>query len=204
MNDVARGSPAVFEQFNRNAEFWAVVSHSLHTATFIALHRLFDTDSEDNVYSVLAFAEERPEMFSRASLAERRKPFELPSDVHEASPDDFTKLKKEIGRRRTTYDRVYRPIRGKILAHKVFVGTEIDELYAQTRIDELHELCGFFPAFQRAMFHWFHNGMRPDLDVRTVSVGEIRSGAVAEGVQRLVVQATERALAVFDTRHSDE
>jgi len=87
----------------------------------------------------------------------------LAANGHEATLDDFKRLESEIGQRRKVYDRVYRPIRGKILANRMLVGAEESERYAATHIDELLKLSSFFPAFYDAMFYWFHNGREPKL-----------------------------------------
>src|SRR5205814_9342461 len=121
-----------------------------------------------NVSAVLNCARSNPEMFSRSALTARRRDpatqeAQWSAEGHEANVHDFKRLESEIRKRRTVYDRVYRPIRGKILAHRVFVGSDEAERYAGTHIDELLKLCSFFPAFYAAMFHWFHNGREPKL-----------------------------------------
>jgi hypothetical protein len=147
-------------------EFWAVAANALQLATFISLHRIFDGDSSGNVYALLAFAEKHLRIFSRRALEVRRGPRQGGSldSAHEGTADDFLQLKREVGRRRTTYDDKYGPIRGKILAHQVLDGGQAQERYAATLIVELHELCTFFPALHDALWGLYMNGIRPDVN----------------------------------------
>jgi hypothetical protein len=114
--------------------------------------------------------------------------------AHEATVDDFKRLESEIRRRRTVYDRVYRPIRGKILAHRVFVDADESERYAATHIDELLKLCSFFPAFYAAMFHWFHDGREPKLRPTLAAVDKARRVVAGTPVQHELIKHTERVM----------
>jgi hypothetical protein len=199
MNAVAIEYSEVHESLDQNAEFWALASNALHTSVFVTLHRLLDDASAGNVYAVLHCARSNPEMFSRSALAARRggpaaEAAQWADDGHEATVDHFKRLESEISRRRKVYDRIYRPIRGKILAHRVFVGADESERYAATRIDELLDLCSFFPAFYHAMFHWFHNGGEPKLRPTLAAIDERRRVVAGTPAQRVVVTHTERVM----------
>jgi hypothetical protein len=199
MNAVAIEHSDVHESLNRNAEFWALASNGLHTCVFVTLHRLLDHASAGNVYAVLNCARSNPEMFSRSALATRRggpgaEAAQWAADAHEATVDDFKRLESEISHRRQVYDRVYRPIRGKILAHRVFVGADESERYAATRVDELLTLCSFFPAFHHAMFHWFHNGGEATLRPTLAAIDAARRVVAGTPAQHAVVKHTERVM----------
>jgi hypothetical protein len=199
INDVARENSDVLVAVNEDAEFWAIASYALHESVFMALHRLFDTDSAGNVYALINHPDKHREIFSREALGLRKNdavgnPFDWTRTAHEPSDDDFRMFRKEIGQRRAIYDDVYRPIRGKILAHRIYTGSEAAKRYALTRIDELQGLCAFFPALHRSLFGWYHNGVRPELAVRPTLLAEIRRGATAEGAFRAVVKQTERVM----------
>ena len=91
-------------------------------------------------------------------------------------------------------DAKYRAIRGKILAHRVFVGAAAVERYALTRKDELNEICACFPSLYQALRQLYDEGIRPEIQQRSFSINEIREGAAAHDVQRLVVLDTEQLL----------
>jgi hypothetical protein len=71
MNAIASEHSDVHESLHRNAEFWALVSHALHTSVFVTLRRLLDDGSARNVYDVLNCARSNPERFSRSAQAAR-------------------------------------------------------------------------------------------------------------------------------------
>jgi hypothetical protein len=200
MNAMAIENAQIHRALDRDADFWAVASNALHTAMFISLHRLFDSSSQDNADALLALGEERVWIFSRAALAARRaRRSQDPShawveDAHEATVDDFRRLRGEVRQRRNIYDLKYRAIRGKVLGHKILSDAETRQRYAATRKDELQEICSFFPALSSALWHLYDNGSSPEVKSQALSVEEIRAGAVAPGVQRLVVKHTERAM----------
>ena len=199
MNAVAIEHSDVHESLDRNAEFWALASNALHTCVLVTLHRLFDHASAGNVYAVLNCARSKPEMFCRAALAARRggpeaQAAQWAADAHEATVDDFKRLESEISGRRKVYDRVYRPIRGKILAHRVFVGADDAERYGETHIDKLLKLCSFFPAFYAAMFHWFHNGREPKLRPTLAAIDEARRVVAGTPAQHEVIKHTEHVM----------
>jgi hypothetical protein len=194
LNDRAIQNLDVHRELNRNAEFWAVAANALHLATFVSLHRIFDTDSAGNVYGVLDFAQQHIDLFSKTALATRRQQVDEGSLKSEPDvrADDLLTLRKEVGRRRRIYDDTYRPIRGKILAHKVLPEAEAQERYASTLIVELHEICTFFPALHDALLRLYMNGVRPVVNCPSLSLEEIRNGATANASQSAVVRHADR------------
>jgi hypothetical protein len=199
MRALALEDADVLGGLNRDADFWVLVSHALHATTFITLHRLFNRNSVGNTHALLKFATQHPEMFSKARF-QARNDGESPewlSAAHEASSEDFRTLRREVARRRKVYDNVYLPIRGKIIAHRIYIGAEERERYAATRIDELLELCSFFPAFHEALFRWYRVGARPEVNVERLSFDDVRKRRGGDALARLVVKHTEHAMKVI-------
>jgi len=194
LNDVAAQKLRVHAALDKNAEFWAIAANALHLATLISLYRLFDTDSIGNVYEILNYGQEHPAIFLRTALARRRQQEKEDPSAHEATADDFIPLRKDLGRHRTLFDEKYRPIRGKILAHRVLSAAEQREIYASTSVVEVHEICSFFPALHSVLWQLYTNGLRPSLRPYVLSFEQIKAGETVNQGQHAVVRHTDRML----------
>jgi AbiU2 len=192
MDRIAVHNPDVHSALNRDAEFWAVASNALHLSSFIALYRLFDTKSRGNVHAVVRFALQRPSMFS-ARARNARSQEGASTSGYEPTANDFRYLRQQVARRQVLFEK-YRRIRGQVLAHRVLDEVEAAQRYAMTRVDEVQELCLFFPAFHQALLRFYRDGIKPDLSSSTYSAEEVRSGKAANDSQRRVIEHTERAL----------
>jgi hypothetical protein len=198
LNDSALTSADILRALNRDAEFWAIASHALHVATFISLHRLFDHGSEGSADRVLRFAGQHVAIFSVAALRERqrqRPTVPAANPPHETRPADLRKLRQEFRRWESIYNARYRPIRTKVIAHKIFVGSSAGDRYADTLIVELHEMCTYLPALHDALSRLYLYGVAPAVEYRALTLEEIRAGVTANEGQRAVVRHADRALA---------
>jgi hypothetical protein len=201
---IARDDDRVVREINRNLLFWNTVLHALQLSTFISLHRLFDAESSCNADHLLKMAEEGAGMFSRAALGARiqrrddlDEVYDWVAGAHEATADDFRRLRGAVRARRNVYDEIYRPIRGRIFAHRVADEDQAFRLFQATRIAELQEICTFFPALHSALFGLYFNGGRLELPARITSVDDIRAGKPAKGVHKDIVQQAERVMTLL-------
>jgi len=125
----------VFNLFNTNADFWNVALNALHSTSFLALHRLFDGDSIDRADDFLLFAIAKRHIFSRDALDARIRSrnggetFPWVADVRNTTEQEIQRLRGEVQRWWKVYDKLYRPIRSKVLAHKILEREEADELF---------------------------------------------------------------------------
>ena len=124
---VAADRQPVNELLNRAPLFWNTCLAALQTAAFIALGRIFDQDSAHNLDRVLRFAQDSPQMFSRAALGRRKQGNNPQSpewldeylrNAYEPTSTDFRRIRAHIRKRRKTYENNYRDLRNKVFAHK--------------------------------------------------------------------------------------
>src|ERR1700730_3347819 len=81
IHQIAGELKSVFRLVNNAALFWKTTLASLQTATLIALGRIFDTRSPHDIDSIVAFAENNPEIFSKG---------------YKPSAADFRRMRKYI------------------------------------------------------------------------------------------------------------
>jgi hypothetical protein len=201
MHAVTAEDAGVVARMDTNPLYWNTVAGALQLSTFVSLHRLFDPDSSCNADSILKMAEENVGMFSRQALAIRVQRCYNLADAYdwvqaafEPTEDDFRRLRGEVRSRRNVYDEVYRPIRGRVFAHRIASQDNADRLFAATHIDELQDICTFFPALHEALFDLYFNGQRAVVQTRTISIRDIRAGVKTRGVHKDIVLEAERAL----------
>jgi hypothetical protein len=162
---------------NEQALSWNIITHSLQTTFFIALGRLFDTDEDAfSAHSFLRSCIEDIDQFGKDSLrarkialANEKEPDWLEDYTAEAyapSLKDFQKLRGQLSKRQAQYEKIYRPIRNQIFAHKDTGAMEnVEALFGETRIDHIEELLRFLYQIQEVVGQLVHNG-------RLTSIGD--------------------------------
>lgn len=66
-------NPEAYNKVNQTPLFWNTVMEGLQTSYFITLGRIFDQNSAHNVDRLMNMAQKNIEIFSKSSLAERKK-----------------------------------------------------------------------------------------------------------------------------------
>jgi hypothetical protein len=96
-----------YAKLNRDALFWNLQIHGLHTAYFMGLGRLFDKRSDvDSLIHLLDATEANPGTFSKEALAERKRRATGEANpewlaryldgVWEPTVDDLRAIRKEV------------------------------------------------------------------------------------------------------------
>jgi len=164
--------PSTLRGVNRTPLLWKTIDGALHGSAFIALGRVFDQTSEHNVDRLIGLAQRHLNIFSKERLAERKKRGSDNADtwlptylatVHEPIPEDFREAKRRVNAHREIFDRIYRPIRNQIFAHKALIdASEVQALYEKTNINELAGILTFLQNLHEVLWQLFFNGNAPD------------------------------------------
>ncbi len=180
MNTVLANDKSKLSIINWNPLFWVTVAGALHTSFFITLGRIFDQDSRHNIDNVLRTAQANASIFSKESLEKRKRSGsanaaewinEYMKTVYVPDANDFRRLRKYVAKYRKVYDKSYKDIRRKIIAHKeLSKRDEIDALYAKTNIIEIQKLLIFLNKLYQALWQLYHNGNKPVLRQMKYSV----------------------------------
>jgi AbiU2 len=170
-------SQRLFHQLTRNAEFWNTVDNSVQSNSLIVLGRIFDKNKTNNVERLLNLAKSSSAIFSKAAYR-RRKEKENPNAGHivddlmekvkEPTGADFKQLEDFVAGRRRVYEKCYKQIRDQRYAHRER-GVDLSGVYALTNTTELSELLTDLKKLHDGLWHWYHNGMKPQMRRRTPS-----------------------------------
>src|SRR5262249_3369074 len=153
------------QMINMNPLFWKTASHAMLLSTFVALGRIFDQSSPDNIDTLTSAVTADIHEFSSAALKARKianglsaqEAAEFVSHAHRLSKDDVRSLRKQINGWRAIYQERYRDLRNKVFAHnEVLDIAEINKLLAVTDIAEIKELFRFLSALEAALWDAFH------------------------------------------------
>jgi hypothetical protein len=176
LKKAAPKSQKLFHQLNRNAEFWNTVDNSVQSNSLIILGRIFDKDKTNNVERLLNLAKSCSGIFSQAAF-KRRKEKQNPNASHivddlmkrvkEPTGEDFRQLEEFVAARRRVYNKCYRKIRDKRYAHRERV--DLSGVYALTNTTELSKLLTDLKKLHDELWHWYHNGIKPQMRRRTSS-----------------------------------
>lgn len=168
-------SQKLFQQLNRNAEFWNTVDNSVQSNSLIVLGRIFDKARTNNVERLLNLAKSCSAIFSKAAFR-RRKEKQNPSASHtvdelmkgvkEPTGADFRQLEQFVAVKRRVYNKCYRQIRDKRYAHRERV--DLSGVYALTDTTELSKLLTDLKLHDE-LWHWYNNGIKPQMRRRTSS-----------------------------------
>jgi hypothetical protein len=204
MHAVAGEHKSVRQLYNSRPLFWLTTLRALQTSVFIVLGRIFSLDSEHNLNALLRIAEQDREIFSRESLARRKR--EIPGlDVEEyvrgtyaPNPEDFRGFRREVKQWRRIYEANYRAVRNQVFAHvEVSQSDEVNALFSKTNIGELEALVVDLVAFHSRLQDLLQNGTQPAARQLTSSIQELRKLPQSEcrdTLQGRVTNDTERAL----------
>lgn len=212
---VAARDKAVVRLLNEAPLFWNTVLGALQTSTFVALGRVFDSDTNNHsVTQLLTLAHGNLEIFSKKALAARKRKLSANADewLHEylktayvPTRDDFRKLKRQVALKRKIFEANYRPLRHKMFAHRgVTTPAQVTELFAKTNLRELRQLLVFLGRLYEALWQLYFNGYKPTLRPARFSVErmvECPSPNVKHGkLQERIVHETK----LFLKRHGKD
>lgn len=179
----AGADKAVFRLLNTAPLFWNTILGGLQTAAFVALGRIFDSDSTHNLARLLRLAQDNPQIFSKAALARRKQgtsatpppwlnDYLKSAYVPEAA--DFRRLRGHFSKHRKTYLEKYQPLRHQVFAHRgLSNGADVSALFARTNIREMQRMLIFLMSIYDALWQLFVNGNRPVLRPRRYSVNRM-------------------------------
>lgn len=170
INRVATQNKGIHARLNKNSLSWNTITSSLQTMFFITLGRLFDIDGDAfSVHTLLKSCIENLDQFSLASLRERKirenggkEPgwlYEYIKDAYQPVEKDFQRMRGEVAKRQKIYEKIYRPIRHQVYAHKE-AGTieNVQELFGKTNIGQIEELIDFLHQIENVIFDVLYNG----------------------------------------------
>ena len=210
---IAARNKKILEVMNHTPLFWNTNSYALQCSCFITLGRIFDQNSKHNIDRVLGIAQENLNIFSKESLAQRKRQLsenadewlnDYMKDVYEPTIKDFRRLRRLAAKYRRIYEQGYRDIRHKIFAHREVVDKyEIDKLFQNTNITDMQKLSVFLSKLHDALWQLFHNGRKPVLKQVPFSAKQILIRKLEEWrqgtVQERIVNDTKKLLTNLKT-----
>jgi len=170
INKHASEDRRIYTGLNEQALSWNILTHSLQTTFFIVLGRLFDTDGDAfSVHAFLRSCIDNIEQFSKEFLRQRKlenssggEPEWLEEYLNNAYvPDkrDFQMIRGALRKRQKRYEKVYRPIRNTVVAHKATATMDnVDALFGRTDVAEIEEFLWFLHQVQETVFQLIYNG----------------------------------------------
>lgn len=198
---------------NRTPLFWKTNIGALQTSFFIVFGRIFDQRSEHNIDKLLKIAESNIDIFSKASLAARKRRESANADEwldeylrrsYEPTKHDFRELRRKIKDNRKIYEANYRDIRHKIYAHKeITEAAEERKLFSKTNVRELQNVFKFVNSLHEALWQMLHNGQKLVLRPMRYSVKNIMLNRKPEfetkPVQEMIVGEVQDFFKLFMT-----
>jgi len=179
---------AVHRLLNDAPLFWNTCLAALQTASFMALGRIFDNDSDHNLSKLLRITQDHPEIFSKVALGRRKQGSNLEpptwlapylEDAYEPTARDFRHIRAHVKKRRKIYEANYRDIRHRWFAHKaVSDQTEIAALFGKTNTRELQQLFAFLCWLYEVLWELFFNGNKPVLRPLRYSVKRLKGSGL--------------------------
>lgn len=185
VHDAAYRKKAVHKLLNRAPLFWNTCLGALQASAFIALGRVFDSDSPHNINQLLRLAQDnRTQLFSKAALGRRKQAAspnsqewsdEFLRSAHEPGADDFRRIRKRVAKWRRIYEANYRDVRHQFFAHKQAAeDSEVTALFSKGTNRELQQLIAFLGSLYKALWELFFNGRNLVLRPARYSLAEIR------------------------------
>lgn len=183
INRLAVEDPQILKTLNKEPLFWNVQSYSLQTTLLIVLGRIFDTSKDSHsIHGVVNATVGNIKFFSKLALEERKikanggkRPDWLDGYVANAweprNSKDLRHLKKTLCPYSKVFEKVYRPIRNKIFAHKITTDdTAVSELFRETSREQLGNILDVLHGLITAIEDLYLNGHRPELGKRTQGI----------------------------------
>jgi hypothetical protein len=179
MHEAALRSARVHRMFNQAANWWNTVGRALQDSTFVAIGRMFDQHSLHCVDRLLKIIERHPDIFSKTALLQRKSKGvrsrwlpELVESAYELRAADVRSLRKQVAVHRSVYERVYKDVRDRVIAHRELADDDdgTRALFSKTNKAELERLLHFLAGLHDALWHLLVNGRKPVIRPRRKSI----------------------------------
>jgi S-methylmethionine-dependent homocysteine/selenocysteine methylase len=92
----------------------------------------------------------------------------LMKNVKAPMGSDFKQLEEFVAARRRVYEKCYKQIRDQRYAHRER-GIDLSGVHALTNTTELSKLLTDLKKLHDELWHWYHNGVKPQMRRRTSS-----------------------------------
>ena len=169
---LALESREVMASLDENAQFWITQLHSLQTTLFLILSRVFDSTPRAQTIHVLMNATlANIQFFSADALYRRKIPvglseFGLQYYVQNAwkpvCANDLRHLKKNLANYSRRFEKIYRPIRNSIYAHRLMTDHQAaQKFFGATSRTEIGEIIEFLQQLVSALRALYQNGTEP-------------------------------------------
>jgi hypothetical protein len=178
IHERARLNRKTFDAINLAPGFWMTVAGGMQMSAIIGVGRIFGAGArgkdrpQHTVDTLLRFAEQHLEMFSREALLTRKRRAGVAAEhlpdiaalAHVPSAKDLHRLGAQLRSYRRAYRSQFADIRNLDLAHTVVIDSnDRSELYARTRRRDLERMIVRLTQIHNALWHLFNNGLRPRL-----------------------------------------
>lgn len=203
LHALASTDERVHRAINEDALFWNTILSNLQTSFFTVLGRIFDANGQHGPRSLLAFAQANAALFSRAALRARKQPIfrndvagleRYVREAAEPSPREFARLDRLVRLYTAIYDAVYRELRNRVFAHKVYARVQVIEpLLQRTNVNDLQRIATFLTRLHEALQSAFENGRRLTLRPARSSVHDMLAHPKAPQTVKPIAEETVSA-----------
>ena len=194
INRLAVHDKKICKALNKDALFWQTQMHCLQTSLFVSLSRIFDTDANAHtIHTLINATLGNLHLFSAAALSARKanrgpKPVWLDDYMAGAwiptSVKDLRHLKTALAPHAKRFEKVYRPIRHAIFAHRLMSNDQAGaQLFGDTRRDEVAAILNFLHDLIETILNLYTNGWQPELGKRDFKEHNQR---IRDGVARVL------------------
>jgi len=179
INAEAGENGQVLRFMNRTPMLWNTIQYALQKSTFVALGRIFDTDSDvHGLARLLRLAQDNKDMFSRDALAARKPDFpDFAKTAHELADHHFRELRREVAQWRAVFEQQYKSLRDRFYAHRNRT-VRVERLFESTRIEQVEQMLAFLGSVYQALWETFINGQEFLLTPEPCSLHEMREHAI--------------------------
>lgn len=216
--EIAGTNSKVLQGVNETPLFWGTTLYAWQCGYFITLHRIFDSKNRYHVSRVLELARENTDIFSKTSLANRKRHSSDNADewlpeylakVYVPSAKDIRELERKLSFHKSRYDARYRRLRNKIFAHRDVADPEkVRDLFSQTSVREMKGMYLFLAKLYDALWELLHNGRKPKLRPLRHSVGKlVKSQIESWGTQKaheIIIAETRDVLSIVGARRASQ
>lgn len=219
INEVSIQNPRIAAAFQSTPLFWLTVRGGLEHQAIVAIGRIFGQRKANPVNIDLLMQtiyDHRETVFSKAAFKARKETgdpkrdghvAELVRRVHRPKRADFRRLQDLVKKYRKIYEEQFEPIRNQHVAHTdQKTAEELAGMFAKTRIRDFERMLAFLNSLHDALWHMYHNGLRPTLRPNRSSVRALVKSKLGDlgrrTVQEDIVRQTRECLAIFARGHS--
>ena len=170
IDHAASKSERLLYRLNRTPEFWLACGAAFQSSAYIALGRIFDTNSNFNIDALLHAMEAELHIFQRNALSERKwngsgvRPDWLDdylNNAHYPTAQDLKRIRAQVQKYRDIFDRAIKPPRNKYIAHREKEEqADVQELFGRGTHSELWRLATFLVHLEQSLWNQFHNGVK--------------------------------------------